>query len=47
MVIYLAFQIALDDHLGQRPLAGHLAGQHYPSGAGLLGKLAQQLLIRR
>jgi hypothetical protein len=47
MVIQLAFQGALDHHLGQLAQQAALPGQLQPAGAGPLGKLTQQLLIRR
>ena len=47
MIIQLAFQGALDDHLGQPAQQAALAGQLQPAGPGPLGKLAQHLLIGR
>jgi hypothetical protein len=47
VVIQLAFQGALDDHLGQPAEQPALAGQPQPARPGPLGKLAQQLLISR
>jgi hypothetical protein len=47
MIIHLAFQGALDHHLGQPAQQAALAGQLQPAGARPLGKLTQQLLIRR
>jgi hypothetical protein len=47
VVIQLAFQGALDDHLGQLSQQPALTGQLQPAGAGPLGQLAQQLLIGR
>jgi hypothetical protein len=47
VVIQLAFQGTLDHHLGQLAQQPALARQLQPAGAGPLGKLAQQLLIRR
>src|SRR5690242_13231834 len=45
VVIQLAFQRALDDHLRQLAEQAALAGQLQPTGAGPLGELPQQLLI--
>ena len=47
VIIQLAFQGALDDHLGQPAQQAALAGQLQPAGPGPLGQLAQQLLISR
>jgi hypothetical protein len=47
MVIQLALQGALDDHLGQLAQQAALAGQLQPAGPGPLGELAQHLLISR
>ena len=47
MVIQLAFQGALDHHLGQPAQQPALTGQLQPAGAGPLGKLAQHLLVGR
>jgi hypothetical protein len=47
VVVELAFQRALDDHLGQLAQQPALTGQLEPAGAGPLGELAQQLLISR
>ena len=47
MIIHLAFQCALDHHLGQPAQQPALTGQLQPAGAGPLGKLPQQLLISR
>ena len=47
MIIHLAFQRALDHHLGQAAQQAALTGQLQPAGPGPLGKLPQQLLISR
>ena len=47
VIIQLAFQGALDHHLGQPAQQAALAGQLQPAGPGPLGQLAQQLLIGR
>jgi hypothetical protein len=47
MIIELAFQGALNDHLGQLAEQPSLTGQFQPAGPGPLGQLAQQLLIGR
>jgi hypothetical protein len=47
MVIELAFQGALDHHLGQLPQQPALASQLQSARASTLGKLAQYLLIGR
>ena len=47
VVVHLALERALDDHLGQLPQQAALAGQLQPAGPGPLGELAQQLLISR
>jgi hypothetical protein len=47
MIVQLAFQRALDDHLGQLAQQPALSGQLQPAGAGPLGELTQQLLIGR
>jgi len=47
VIVQLAFQRALDDHLGQPAQQAALTGQLQPAGAGPLGKLPQQLLIGR
>src|SRR5262249_5577284 len=47
VIIQLALEGAFDHHLGQFPQEAALAGELQPTGAGPLGKLAQQLLISR
>ena len=47
MIVQLAFQGALDDHLGQPAQQAALAGQLQPAGPGPLGKLPQDLLVGR
>jgi hypothetical protein len=47
VIVQLAFQRALDDHLGQPAQQAALTGQLQAAPAGPLGKLPQQLLIGR
>ena len=47
VIVQLALQRALDDHLRQPPQQAALAGQLQPAGAGPLGELAHQLLVGR
>jgi hypothetical protein len=47
VIVQLALERALNDHLGQLAQQPALAGQLQPAGAGSLGQLAQQLLISR
>ena len=47
VIVELALQRALDDHLGQHAQQPALAGELQPARAGPLGQLAQQLLIGR
>jgi hypothetical protein len=47
VIVQLAFQRALDHHLGQLAQQAALAGQLQPAVPRPLGKLAQQLLISR
>ena len=47
VIVELALQRALDDHLGQPAQQPPLAGELQPVGAGPLGQLPQQLLIGR
>jgi len=47
VIVQLAFQGALDDHLGQPAQQAALTGQLQPARPGPLGQLAQHLLVGR
>ena len=47
VVVHLAFEGALDDHLGQLAEQAAVTGQLQPASPGTLGQLPQQLLISR